>query len=77
MNFLVRCNTHLNMEVMEFLFLNIKNFMKNVKKKVLNFIGCISKVIKQDFRKNPETYFISYNTKNNFFGMKKLFYSYK
>ncbi len=44
---------------------------------------CISKfhflaiVIKQDFRKNPETYFISYNTKNNFIIPKKLFYSYK
>jgi hypothetical protein len=33
-------------------------------------------VIKKDFRKNLVTYFIFYNTKNNFFIPKKLFYDY-
>jgi hypothetical protein len=50
----------------------------SIKEKIItSFIRqTIGIVIKQDFWKNPENRFISYNTKSNFFEIKKLFYYY-
>jgi hypothetical protein len=66
----------------EIMFLDIHESIDDSRKivdleiKFLNHVINIHIVIKQDFWKNPEICFISYNTKNNFFIPKKLFYCY-
>ena len=47
---------------------SIEEFIKiDNKEKFKNIFNHSCIVIKQDFRKNPSTYFISYNTKNKIF----------